>query len=160
MKRILVFVFAAALCGTAAWYRPGDSAHAMGMVSVKGGRAIHPVHLPAGKDRYTLVLTGTILPPYEGNARVVVEGEPAPSYDVYGSDPVVDLGLRHRPHFNDQTLTGLKPKDRFTVWVVIRPPESLTAGKYNVTFYDTATDRSVLRIPVFIGGGEGHHHEG
>ena len=160
MKRILVFVFAAALCVTAAWYRPGDSAHAMGMVSVKGGRAIHPVHLPAGKDRYTLVLTGTILPPYQGNARVVVEGEPAPSYDVYGSDPVVDLGLRHRPHFNDQTLTDLKPKDRFTVWVVIRPPESLTAGKYNVTFYDTATDRSVLRIPVFIGGGEGHHHEG
>jgi hypothetical protein len=160
MKRFLVFMFAVALSVTAAWCRPGDSAHAMGMVSVKGGRAIHPVHLPGGKDRYTLVLTGTILPPYQGDARVVVEGEPAPSYSVYGSDPIVDLGLRHRPYFNDQTLTGLEPKDRFTVWVVIRPPEPLTSGRYSVTFYDTATDRSVLRIPVFIGGREGHHHEG
>jgi len=160
MKRTLVFLFAAVLSVTAAWCRPGDSAHAMGMVSIKGGRAHHPVHFPSGKDRYTLVLTGTVLPPYQGDARVVVEGEPALPYSVYGSDPIVDLGLRHRPYFDDQTLTGLQPRDRFTVWVVIRPPESLAAGKYNVTFYDTVTDRPVLQIPVFFGGGEGHHHEG
>jgi len=160
MKRILVFLFAMALSVFAAWFRPGDSAHAMGMVSIDGGRARHPVHLPGGKDRYTLVLTGTILPPYHGDARVVVEGEPAPSYSVYGSDPIIDLGLRHRPYFEDQTLTGLQPRDRFTIWVVIRPPESMTAGKYDVTFYDTATDKSVLKVPVFFGGGEGHHHEG
>lgn len=56
------------------------------------GRARHPVHLPGGRDRYTLVVTGTILPPYRGDARVVVEGNPALSYDAYGSDPIVDLG--------------------------------------------------------------------
>ena len=65
MKRTLVFLFAASLSVVAAWYRPGDSAHAMGMVSIKGGRALHPVHLPIGKDRYTMVLTGTVLPPYQ-----------------------------------------------------------------------------------------------
>jgi hypothetical protein len=160
MKRTLVFLFVAVLSVVAAWYRPGDSAHAMGMVSIKGGRAHHPVYLPSGKDRYTLVLTGTVLPPYQGDARVVVEGQPALPYSVYGSDPIVDLGLRHRPYFDDQTLTGLQPRDRFTVWVVIRPPESKAAGKYNVTFYDTVTDSPVLQIPVFFGGGEGHHHEG
>jgi len=160
MKKILVLIFAAALSVTAAVYRPGDSAHAMGMVSINGGRARHPVRLPGGKDRYTLVVTGTILPPYQGDARVVVEGEPALPFSVYGSDPIVDLGLRRRPYFNHQTLTGLQPKDRFTLWVVLRPPEPMATGKYNLTFYDTATDKSVLQIPVFFGEGEGHHHEG
>ena len=160
MKKILVFMFAAVLSVTAAWYRPGDSAHAMGMVSVKGGRAHHPVHLPSGQDRYTLVVTGTILPPYQGDARVVVEGEPALPFSVYGSDPIIDLGLRRRPYFDDQTLTGLQPKDRFTLWVVLRPPEPMANGKYNLTFYDTATEKSVLQIPVIFGGEEGHHHAG
>jgi len=160
MKRILVFLFATVLCVFAAWFRPGDSAHAMGMISIKGGKARHPVHLPSGKDRYTLVLTGTILPPYQGDARVVVEGDPAPSYSVYGSDPIIDLKLRRRPYFGDHILTGLRPKDRFTIWVVIRPPEEMTGGKYDVAFYDTATEKAVLKIPVLFEGGEGHHHEG
>ena len=169
MKRILVFLFAAALSVTAAWYRPGDSAHAMGLVSVEGGRARHPVHLPSGKDRYTLVVTGTILPPYRGDARVVVEGEPPLSYSVYGSNPIVDLGLRRRPYFDEPTLTGLQPRDRFTLWVVMRRPEldpghfptgPAPSGRYDVTFYDVATDRPVLQIPVFFGGREGQHHEG
>ncbi len=160
MKQFLVFIFAAVLSVTAAWYRPGDSAHAMGMVSIKGGRAHHPVHLPSGKDRYTLVVTGTILPPYQGDARLVVEGEPALPFRVYGSDPILDLGLRRRPYFDDQTLTGLQPRDRFTVWVVLQPTETQIAGKYNLTFYDTATDKSVLQIPVLFGGKEDHHHEG
>ena len=159
MKRILVILFAVALSVAAAWYRPGDSAHAMGMVSVTGGRARHPVHLPTGKDRYTLVVTGTVIPPYRGDTRVVVEGQTELPFSVYGSDPIVDLGLRRRPYFDDQTLTGLQPKDRFTVWVVIRPPEPMATGSYDVTFYDTATERPVLRIPVIFGGEEGQHHE-
>lgn len=204
MKRLAVFSFAVVLSVAAAWYRPGDSAHAMGMVSVKGGKARHPVHLPSGKDRYTLVVTGTILPPYRGDTRVAVEGGPALSYDVYGSDPVIDLGLRRRPRFEDHTLIGLQPRDRFTLWVVMRPAEvdpvcgmgkqddfigfahhgrtvwlcsqscldqfsrdpdrfhagPRPAGRYAVTFHDTATDKPVLEIPVIFGGGEGHHHEG
>lgn len=163
MKRALVFLAAVAFFVAAAWYRPGDSAHAMGLVSVDGGRARHPVHLPAGGGRCTLVVTGTVLPPFQGNARVVVEGDPPLSYQVYGSDPIVDLGLRHRPRFEDETLTGLRPRDRFSLWVVMRPsgegPASLQ-GRYHVTFYDVATDKPVLRIPVLFGGEEGHHHEG
>ena len=161
MKRILTFLCAAALLTAAAWYQHGDSAHAMGMVSIDGGRARHPVHLPSGKDRYTLVVTGTVLPPYRGDARVRVEGEPALSYSVYGSDPIVDLGLRHRPYFEESTLTGLQPRDRFTLWVVMRfPAGPAPTGRYDVTFRDTATDRPVLQIPVFFGGEEAHHHEG
>ena len=68
MKKLLVFLFAAVLSVAAAWYRHGDSAHAMGMISMKGGRAHHPVHLPDGRERYTLVVTGSIIPPYRGDA--------------------------------------------------------------------------------------------
>ena len=158
MKPTLVFLLAAALSVTAAWYRPGDSGHAMGLISVEGGRAPHPVRLPSGKDRYTLVVTGTVLPPYQGDARVVLEGEPALSYSVHGSNPIVDLGLRRRPYFAESTLTGLRPRDRFTLWVVMRGPAP--TGRYHVTFYDTASDRPVLQIPVLFGEGKAHHHEG
>ena len=100
MKRLAVIVFAIVLSIAAAWYRHGDSAHAMGLISLKGGKAHHPVHLPSGKDRYTLVVTGTVIPPYRGNAKVTVEGGHGLSYDVYGSDPVIDLGLRE---YSDKT---------------------------------------------------------
>ena len=173
MKRILLFVCAVALLMAAAWYRPGDSGHAIGELALGGGRARHPVQLPAGGDRYTLVVTGTVRPPFHGDARVVVEGEPALPYTVHGSEPVIDLGLRRHPGFRDQTLTGLRPRDRFTLWVVMHRPAAdavpachaaapLPAGKYHITFYDTATNQPVLRIPVLFGDGEqeAHHHEG
>ena len=158
MKKLLVFIFAATLSVGAAWYRHGDSAHAMGMVSIKGGRANHPVHFPTGKDRYTLVITGTIIPPYQGNVRVTVDGGSPIETIVRGSDPIIDLGLRHRPSFEDQTLTGLEPRDRFTLWVVMKPPGPMPAGKRDITFTDTASNKPVLTIPVFFGGGEDAHH--
>jgi len=159
MKKTLVFILAAVLSVAAAWYRHGDSAHAMGMISIKGGRALHPVHLPAGKDRYTLVITGTILPPYQGETRVTVDGgEPVP-FIVRGSDPIIDLALRHRPYFEDGILTGLQPRDRFTIWVVMDPDEPMPVGKRDVTFTDTASGRPVLKIPVIFGGTGGEHHE-
>lgn len=163
MKTALVFVLAATLSGFAAWYRPGDSAHAMGLVSVAGGKARHPVHLPGGRERYTLVVTGTVLPPYSGDARVSVEGKPDLEVEVFGSDPIVDLGVRHRPYFEKDTLTGLEPRDRFTIWVVLRPSETIDNGSYRITLTDTESGRPVLAIPVLVGaggGGEGGDHHG
>jgi hypothetical protein len=158
MKKLMVFIFAAVLSVGAAWYRHGDSAHAMGMVSMKGGRALHPVHFPTGKDRYTLVITGTIIPPYQGDMRVTVDGGPPMPTIIRGSDPIIDLALRHRPYFEDGTLTGLQPRDRFTIWVVMDPDEPMLAGKRDITFTDTTTEKPVLTIPVIFGGGEGGHH--
>jgi hypothetical protein len=159
MKKLLVFLFVAAVSVAAAWYRHGDSAHAMGMVSVKGGRAHHPVHLAAGKERYTLVVTGTVIPPYRGDARIEVAGEPEIPFAVHGSDPIVDLALRHRPSFEDRTLTRLEPRDRFTVWVVMTPDEPMAPGRRSITLIDTASERPVLTIPVVFGepGEEAHH---
>jgi len=160
MKKLLVVLFATILSVAAAWYRHGDSAHAMGMISVKGGHARHPVHLPAGKDRYTLVVTGSIIPPYRGDARVVVEGQPEGTYAVHGSDPIIDLGFRRRPHFEDHTLTGLQPRDRFTLWVVMKPAGPMPPGRCAITFLDTTSEEPVLTIPVFFGDADqGGHHE-
>ena len=162
MKKILVILFATILSVAAAWYRHGDSAHAMGMISVKGGRAMHPVHLPEGKERYTLVITGSIIPPYRGDARVAVVGDPEVPTAVHGSNPVIALGFRRRPVFTDQTLTGLQPRDRFTIWVVMTPDDPMPVGTREITFVDTATDKPVLTIPVIFGdvesGGEHHAH--
>ncbi len=174
MRRTLFVLAAVAFFAAAAWYRPGDAGHAMGLLSANGGKARHPVQLPSGGDRYTLVVTGTVLPPYRGDARVVVEGEPALPYEVLaGAQPIVDLGVRRHPGFRDATLTGLQPRDHFTLWVVIRrpPPDPACphtlhapAGRYDLAFYDTATNNSVMRIPLVFGestGVEGgHHHEG
>jgi hypothetical protein len=160
MKKLLVFVFAASLSAAAAWYRHGDSAHAMGLVSVKGGRAHHPVQLAAGKERYTLVVTGTIIPPYRGDTRIEVDGEPEIPFAVHGSDPIIDLALRHRPSTHDRTLTGLQPKDRFTIWVVMTPEEPMPPGKRDIVFTDTVSGQRVLTIPVLFGEtGEEAHHE-
>lgn len=159
MKKTLVFIVAAALSVAAAWYRHGDSGHAMGLVSVKGGRAHHPVHLPSGRDRYTLVVTGTVIPPYRGDARVVVDGEPPTAWAIHGSDPIVDLGIRRRPRFENGTLTGLRPRDRFSLWVVLTPDAPMPDGRREITLIDTATDRPVMTIPILFGtGGEGGHH--
>ena len=159
MKKTLVFISQPLFRWPPPGTGHGDSAHAMGMVSIKGGRALHPVHLPSGKERYTLVVTGTILPPYRGDARVTVEGGPPIPTIVRGSDPIIDLALRHRPYFDDETLTGLQPRDRFTIWVVMDPDQPMPVGKRDVTFTTRPREIRCSRSRSFFGGTGGEHHE-
>ncbi len=105
------------------------------------------------------MVTGTVIPPYRGDTRVTVDGGQPVPFIVRGSDPIINLALRHRPYFEDGTLTGLQPRDRFTIWVVIDPAEPMPAGKREVTFTDTTTGNPVLKIPVIFGGEEGGHHD-
>jgi len=120
---VVTFVASAALSLLAASHRFGDSAHAMGVISQRGGKARHPVHLPAGRDRYTLVVTATVLPPFRGDVTVAVDGDPAPRFAVYPSEPVVDLGVVRRPHFLQGAFRGVQPGDRIALWLRITPPE-------------------------------------
>ena len=121
MKKVSIFVAAAALSLLAAPYRFGDSAHAMGLISADGGRARHPVRLTSGRERYTVIITATVLPPWSGDVRVAVEGDPPPTFTVRLSEPVVDLGLRLRPTFDHGVIRGLRPGDRPALWLVIEP---------------------------------------
>jgi len=127
LKNILLFIGAVALSLVAAKYRFNDSAHSIGMIKAGGGKARHPAMLAAGYGRYTLIATAAVVPPWRGDARVVLEGLPQMDYTIYDGAPVIDLSPRRRPEFRDDTLYDLQPKDRIALWVVMRPKEGVGA---------------------------------
>jgi YHS domain-containing protein len=122
-KKIIVFCIAVAVSLVAAMHRWNDSAHAIGVIKADGGTARHPVSLEAGEESYMLIATATVLPPYRGDVKVVLEGEPAMEYEIHSSGPIVDLGLYDWPKFKDNTFYNLKPKDRPALWVKMKPPK-------------------------------------
>jgi YHS domain-containing protein len=206
-KKILFFTVAVCISLLGATYRWTDSAHSIGLVKTSGGGTRHPSSLESGKTTYTLIATATVMHPYHGDARVVLEGTPGIDYSIYSSDPVIDLGVRRHPRFRDNVLYDLQPKDHIALWVVIKPPvldpvcgmkyqegflkerpddkdyyfcsegcrdafmknprkymgRENVRGNYSLAFYDTKTEKPVLRVPLtFTGKGEtqdaGEHH--
>jgi YHS domain-containing protein len=122
IKKIMFFSLAVAVSLIAAHYRFGDSGHSIGVISAKGGEANHPTSFKSGADLYTLISTATVIPPYRGDARVVLEGSPAIDHEIHFTAPVIDLGFHNLPEFRDNTLYGIEPGDRIALWVVMRPP--------------------------------------
>lgn len=122
-KKIIIFFIAVLVSLLAASHRWNDSAHAIGVIKAGGGTARHPVSLEAGEESYMLIVTATVLPPYRGDVKVVLEGEPAMDYEMHSSGPIVDLGFHAWPKFKDNTFYDLKPKDRIALWVKMKPPK-------------------------------------
>ena len=122
LKNMSFFLLAFGISLLGATYRWGDSAHSIGLISERGGKVRHPSFLKSGKNRYALIATATVIPPYRGDARVVLEGEPEMDHEIYVSGPAIDLGLRRLPQFRDSVLYGLQQKDRIAIWVVMKPP--------------------------------------
>jgi YHS domain-containing protein len=121
-RKVFFFMLAVAISVAAALIRPGDAAHSIGLIKADGGKVRHGSSFPSGKDRYMLISTATVIPPYRGDVRVVLEGGPAMDYRVSLSRPVIDLGFRKRPRFKDNIIYGLKPMDRLAVWLEMHPP--------------------------------------
>lgn len=105
----------------AVWRWP-DSAHALGVVRQEGGQARHPLVLEPGPSHTMLVLTAPVAPPWHGDARIAIEGEPALDFEVFLSRPVVDLGLHHVPALEGRVLRGLRPGDRIALWLRLAAP--------------------------------------
>lgn len=154
-KKIVAFLMAVAVSWAAAGYRFRDSGHAMGRLSVQGGGVRHAVQLEPGRKQYVVVVTATVLPPYRGNVRVTVEGQPDMECRISGSRPVIDLGLRRRPVLRGEVLEGLEPRDKFALWFVLRPrhadgsgagPTSRIAAA--IAFRDTRTGQTLLEVPL------------
>jgi YHS domain-containing protein len=122
-KKVAFLMGAIAVSTLAAWYRWSDSAHAIGIIRRGGGTARHPVALQGGRDAYVLIATATVIPPYRGDVRVAVEGDPPMAFDLEVSRPVVDLGLHRWPVLEGRTLRGLSPRDRVALWLRLGPPE-------------------------------------
>lgn len=123
-KKLLVFLGAVGISLVGAMHRWDDSAHAIGLIKADGGSVRHRVTLPGGEDRYVLIATATVLPPYRGDARVELRGEPEIPVEMEAAGPVIDLGLRHAPRFRDNTFSGLEPGDRVALWVKMMPPRA------------------------------------
>lgn len=122
IKQVAFFVLAVGVSFLAATYHWGDSAHSIGLIKASGGEARHPALLSGGESGYTLIATATVIPPYRGDARVVLEGEPRIDHGIHLSEPIVDLGIRRNPEFRGNVLYGLRPRDRIALWVVMKPP--------------------------------------
>jgi YHS domain-containing protein len=121
-RKIITLVAAVAISLAAAAYRFGDSAHSIGLVSLKGGKVRHPFVLEGGQNRYSLIGTATVLPPFRGDVLISLEGLPEIDYDIFLSRPVIDLGLHKLPELRNRTLYGLRPRDRISLWVRLHPP--------------------------------------
>jgi hypothetical protein len=122
LKNIMFFLLALGISLAGAAYRWEDSAHSIGFIETSGGRVRHPAFFKSGKNRYALIATATVIPPYRGDAKVVLEGEPEMEHEIHFTGPVVDLGIRRLPEFRDNVLYGLRPKDRIAIWLVMKPP--------------------------------------
>lgn len=189
-KSAIFFALSVAVCLAGATTRIHDSAHSIGTLSLNGGKVNHPALLDSGKSRYTIIATGTVLPPYRGDVRVALEGQPSLDYRIYNSRPVIDLGLFRHPKFSNYILHDLRPKDKIALWVVMTPKQKITdpaltgvvsrdnagppdccetpapsvhpAGERSygqqvrkgqrlaIMFYDTKTEKQMLRIPVIF----------
>ena len=124
IKKILIFLTAVGISLAAAVHRWDDSGHAIGLIKAKGGEARHPVSLASGNDRYMLIATATVIPPYSGSARVELKGASKIPYTIELARPVVDLGVRRLPRFSDGVLHDLRPRDRVALWVKMHPPKA------------------------------------
>ena len=123
-KKILIFLAAVGISLVAAVHRWDDSGHAIGLIKAKGGEARHPVSMASGNDRYMLIATATVIPPYSGSARVELRGRSPIPHTIELARPVVDLGVRHLPRFVDGVLHDLRPRDRVALWVKMHPPKA------------------------------------
>jgi len=123
-KKIIIFLISVGISLAAAVHRWDDSGHAIGLIKAKGGEARHPVTLASGNDRYMLIATATVIPPYAGSARVELKGRSPIPHEIELARPVVDLGVRHTPRFSDGILHDLRPRDRIALWVKMHPPKA------------------------------------
>ena len=148
-KQVLVFLLAVALPAAAAGFRWGDSGHAIGLIKARGGSARHPLVVTPGKALYALIVTATVIPPYSGDVEITLTGEPRLDYEIFFTEPVIDLGLRHKPEYQAPLLKGLRPGDRVAIWAVIRP-STPALGKYSLLFSDARSGNAVLDVPVIF----------
>lgn len=116
---IVLFGLSVLISTVAAHHRFHDSAHAIGMLKIGGGSARHPAVLDRERDSSVLIATAGVVPPFRGNARVVLEGGRGLAATFHNAEPAVNLGFHHRPEFRGDTYYDLRPKDRIALWVRI-----------------------------------------
>lgn len=147
---IITVVATITICTVAAMYTPPGFGHSVTMVTKDGGISRHPVLLGYNLNKYVILVTGTIIPPYRGGFRIALEGEPEINTRIYSAfPPPFYLGLNHFHDFSNSTVTNISPRDKFTLAVCLEPENRINNEScYELKFYDLKSDKQVLSVPI------------
>jgi len=147
---IITVAVTLAICTVAAMYTPPGFGHSVSMLSNEGGMATHPVLLGLNQDNYVILVTGTVIPPYRGGFRIVLEGENKIDYKILSRyPPEPDMGYHHFHQFTNDTVRDILPLEKFALIVSIRPKERISQSSHHkLNFYDLESGKPVLSIPV------------
>ena len=137
-KWVIFFSVAVVVSLLAAAHRWNDSAHAITTVSNKGGSVRHAVELKGGEGRYSIVVTSRVIPPYRGDIKIKLEGELQLPYEIHSAlPPKLNLGVHKWYSIENNMMKGVKPKDKFILWLILKPnpidPICGMEGKVEIT---------------------------
>ena len=131
-----------------------DTVHAVALLSMKGGQALHPAHFVLGEGlfgRFTLLLTATVIPPVKGDIVLEVNGPEKLEYSLASRYPPV-LPLINRTHawfsFTDGVHKGVKPGDSLLLVMRIKPPKE--PGEYQIVLKDAQRGQVYLTLPAIF----------
>jgi hypothetical protein len=131
-----------------------DSAHAIGMMSAKGGSVRHPVELELNDalfGQFRILLTAKVLPPVSGDMRVELTGPEELDYAVSSRyPPGVPLfnRLDRWYTFEAPIFKGVTTGSDMVIGLRVKPPKE--AGEYALTITDNNTGQVYLNMPVIF----------
>jgi hypothetical protein len=129
-----------------------DTVHAVALLNMKGGQAMHPAHFILGEGlfgRFTLLLTATVIPPVQGDLLLEINGPEQLEYNVASRYPPV-VPLVNRSHawfsFTDGIHRGVQPGDSLLLVLRIKPPKE--PGEYQIVLKDAQRGQVYLALPA------------
>ena len=131
-----------------------DTVHAVALLNMKGGQAMHPAHFVLGEGlfgRFTLLLTATVLPPVRGDILFEINGPEELEYSVASRyPPVIPLINRSHPWFSFEKNVhkGVQPGDSLLLVMRIKPPKE--PGEYQIVLKDAYSGQVYLTLPAFF----------
>ncbi len=145
--------------------RQADNAHTIGILTAKGGKAIHEGQLYLGDDllgQFTIILTAQVLPPVAGDLKVGLNGPEELAYTVTSRNPPA-IPITNQAHawyrFDGQTVLGVRPGDDLILYLKVQAPSR--AGEYEVVLSDPRNPARVyLHMPVIFSGPEAKNAAG
>jgi len=148
----LTIIITLSVCTIAAMYTSPNFGHSVTMITKNGGISRHPVLLGLNKDKYIVLVTGTVKSPYKGNVKVVLEGNPIIDYKIYSQyPPNLKLGIHKFHDFEDNTIKNISSWEKFMLTVFIKPKNKIDKeSNYNLKFYDLNSTNIVLSIPIIF----------
>jgi hypothetical protein len=140
-----------------------DNAHTIGILTAKGGTAIHEAHLQSGTSflgHYTVFLTANVVPPVRGDIKIDLRGPAPVEYELISRyPPMVPLVNRSHPWYRleNATLKGVSPGDALALTVRMKPPPKV--GNYEIVLSDAKTQKAYLTMPITFSPEPGQSEE-